>query len=160
MNRKQKKILRLGVGLALLAIYFIATGQWKTGSIGKVNSQAPVHQAEVSGAIADSITSAFRTRKDRVMVSGQGHVVKVLPDDNQGIRHQRFILKLPSGLTILIAHNIDKAPRIKGLGKGDLVSFRGEYIWNEKGGLVHWTHRDTRGRHPGGWLRHQDKMYR
>ena len=158
MNNRQKKLIRVAVGLALLAIYFIASGQWKTGPIGKLNSQAPV-QVEVSGAIADSVTSAFRARKDRVMVSGQGHVVRVLPDDNQGIRHQRFILRLPSGLTILIAHNIDKAPRIKGLGKGDLVSFRGEYIWNEKGGLVHWTHRDARGRHPGGWLRHQDKMY-
>ncbi len=158
MNRTQKKLLRAAIGLALVAIYFIASGQWKTGSIGKINTQPPA-RAEVGTTLADSVTTAFRAKKNRVMVSGQGQVVKVLPDDNQGIRHQRFILRLPSGLTMLIAHNIDKAPRIKDLRKGDLIAFRGEYIWNEKGGLVHWTHRDSKGKHPGGWLRRDGRMY-
>ena len=49
---------------------------------------------------------------DNSQVSGNGVVINILSDDNEGDRHQRFILRLPSGNTILIAHNIDRAPRI------------------------------------------------
>jgi hypothetical protein len=159
MNMQKKKLVRFGIGLALLAIYLVASGQWQTYLPARTDRQAPTTAAGASGVTADSVIAAFRAKKNRIMVSGQGRVVKVLPDDTQGIRHQRFILKLPSGLTILIAHNIDKAPRIRGLAKGDQVRFRGEYIFNDKGGLVHWTHRDHKGRHPDGWLEYQGRLY-
>jgi hypothetical protein len=32
-------------------------------------------------------------------------------------------------------------------------------VWNEKGGVVHWTHRDPGGRHMAGWLAHNGKTY-
>jgi hypothetical protein len=82
-----------------------------------------------------------------------------LPDDTQGSRHQKFILKLNSGQTILIAHNIDIAPRISTLKVGDHINFYGEYEWNPEGGVVHWTHRDPSGGHEGGWLNHGGKIY-
>ena len=88
----------------------------------------------------------------------QGLVSKVLSDDNDGIRHQRFIIRLSSGQTILIAHNIDLAPRISSLSERDTVSFKGEYVWNAKGGVVHWTHHDPAGRRPAGWLKHNGQM--
>ncbi|QOY51204.1 DUF3465 domain-containing protein [Candidatus Sulfurimonas baltica] len=40
-----------------------------------------------------------------------GDVIRVLSDDNTGSRHQRFIIRLSSGQTLLIAHNIDLAPK-------------------------------------------------
>ena len=92
-------------------------------------------------------------------VQGQGRVSRILADDNDGSRHQRFILTLASGQTLLIAHNIDLAPRIPALEVGDTVAFYGEYEWNDKGGVVHWTHHDPRGRHAGGWLEHGGKRY-
>ena len=92
-------------------------------------------------------------------VQGSGTVVRVLADDNEGSRHQRFILELSPGRTLLIAHNIDLAPRIPSLGRGDTVSFFGEYEWNDRGGVVHWTHRDPRGSHVGGWLEHRGRRY-
>jgi len=83
----------------------------------------------------------------------------ILPDDNDGSRHQRFILQLNSGQTLLIAHNIDIAPRIPVLRQGDEVAFRGQYEWNPEGGVIHWTHHDPGGQHPGGWLKHEGQTY-
>lgn len=116
----------------------------------------------LAGYQPNSIGSAFENRQSDIQVEGKGRVIKVLADDNKGSRHQRFILKLDSGQTVLIAHNIDLAPRINRLSKGDTVVFYGEYEWNRKGGVVHWTHHDpSRGkhRHIGGWLKHQGKTY-
>ena len=86
-------------------------------------------------------------------------MVRVLPDDNSGSRHQRFILRLDSGQTVLVAHNIDLAPRLDLLKEGDTVSFSGEYEWNEKGGVIHWTHRDPNGNHAAGWLKYNGQIY-
>jgi hypothetical protein len=40
------------------------------------------------------------------------------------------------------------------------VSFSGQYEWNDRGGVVHWTHLDPAGKRPGGWLRHERRVYR
>ena len=92
-------------------------------------------------------------------VSGIGKVTRVLADDNDGSRHQRFILEMNSGRTLLIAHNIDLAPRISSLRTGDTVSFYGEYETNAQGGVIHWTHHDPQGRHVAGWLEHDGRRY-
>ncbi|WP_116475806.1 DUF3465 domain-containing protein [Zobellella maritima] len=107
----------------------------------------------------DPLLMAYQNRQSDLQVAGSGRVVRLLADDNKGTRHQRFLLELPSGQTLLIAHNIDLAPRINGLQPGDAVAFYGEYEWNDKGGVVHWTHHDPRGRHPGGWLKHKGRTY-
>ena len=106
-----------------------------------------------------SLEKAFKNNQSDIQVGGSGKVVKILPDDTQGSRHQKFILKLNSGQTILIAHNIDIAPRISTLKVGDHINFYGQYEWNPKGGVVHWTHHDPSGRHEGGWLNHGGKIY-
>lgn len=108
----------------------------------------------------DSIGRAFASRKSNVQVEGEGSVIRILADDLNGPRHQRFIVRLASGQTLLITHNIDIAPRIDGLAVGDNVRFNGEYVWNEKGGVVHWTHHDPQGRHVTGWLIHDGKTYK
>lgn len=106
-----------------------------------------------------ALQDAFNNRQSNIQVQGEGVVAKVLTDDLEGSRHQRFLLKINSGQTLLISHNIDLAPRIEGLGTGDSVQFFGEYEWNSKGGVVHWTHHDPGGRHVAGWLKHQGKTY-
>ena len=116
-----------------------------------------------SGSPSESdrvLRRAFGEHTSNLQVEGRGVVKRILPDDNEGSRHQRFILELGSGQTLLITHNVDVAPRIRGLRKGDKVAFRGEYEWNPQGGLIHWTHDDPGGRHPGGWLKHKGKTYR
>ena len=92
-------------------------------------------------------------------VSGSGRVVRILADDNDGSRHQRFLLGLSSGQTLLVAHNSDLAPRVASLSTGDTVKFYGEYEANSKGGVIHWTHHDPQGRHVAGWLEHRGRRY-
>jgi hypothetical protein len=105
------------------------------------------------------VAKAFASHQSGVAVVGKGEVDRVLPDDNNGDRHQRFILRLDSGQTLLIAHNIDIAPRIPALKVGDMVEFGGQYEWNEQGGTVHWTHHDPSGKHQAGWLRCNGQVY-
>lgn len=110
----------------------------------------PATSAAASGA---SLEAAIQAQATDVPVQGHGIVVKLLPDDTQGSRHQRFIVRVPSGGTVLIAHNIDLAGRVAPLQEGDVVDFSGEYAWNPKGGVVHWTHHDPGGHHAAGWIR-------
>lgn len=106
------------------------------------------------------IGQAFRTHASGIEVVGGGTVTKLLADDTDGGRHQRFIVRLSSGQTLLLAHNIDIAPRIAGLGIGDTVEFKGQYEWNAQGGVVHWTHHDPSGTHVEGWLKHGSQTSR
>jgi hypothetical protein len=107
----------------------------------------------------DPIGRAFESKASDIQVEGEGTVIRVLSDDLNGSRHQRFIVQLASGQTLLISHNIDIAQRIGGLEVGDSVRFYGEYVWNEKGGVIHWTHHDPRARHVTGWVKHNGSTY-
>lgn len=150
----------LGLVVLVAALY---VGYDRTHGLG-IFSNTPVQaSATVDAAQSNTadalIQSAFAERRSNLQVAGQGTVAKVLADDNDGSRHQRFILELPSGHTVLVAHNIDLAPRINGLQAGDTVAFNGEYEWNDRGGVIHWTHHDPAGRHEGGWLKHGGQTY-
>ncbi len=105
------------------------------------------------------LARAFEQGTSNLQVEGKGVVRRILSDDKDGARHQRFILALESGQTLLIAHNIDVAPRVVGLREGDVVAFSGEYEWNAEGGVIHWTHRDAARRHASGWLKHNGATY-
>ena len=105
------------------------------------------------------IERAFERKQSDLQVRASGQVIAVLADDNEGSRHQKFILKLNNGQTVLVAHNIDLAPRITNIAKGDTVEFFGEYEYSDKGGVIHWTHHDPANNHVGGWLKHQGRTY-
>ncbi len=107
---------------------------------------------------ASDLQAAYANRRSDLQIQGVGIVKKVLRDDLKGSKHQKFILQV-GGQTVLVAHNIDLAPRIAGLRAGDRVEFYGEYEWNDRGGVIHWTHRDPQGRHASGWLKHHGKTY-
>jgi hypothetical protein len=153
------------VRLRTLALVLVAAGVvalWATlpGCDGKNDSGGPTSAAPALGATDAILSRAFDERASGLEVEGAGTVVRVLADDERGSRHQRFIIRLDSGQTLLVAHNIDIAPRIPALAEGDAVAFRGEYEWNSQGGTVHWTHDDPSGDHPGGWLRSGGTTYR
>ena len=107
----------------------------------------------------DLIKQAYLNRQNNFQVQSHGVIVKLLTDDNQGSRHQKFIIKISNDLTLLVAHNIDLAPRLNDLREGDRIEFYGVYEYNEKGGVIHWTHHDPAGRHTNGWLKHNGTLY-
>jgi Protein of unknown function (DUF3465) len=112
-----------------------------------------------SGCSEGALADAYRGHQSRAEVCGRGVIERLLKDDTQGSRHQRFVVRLPAGQTLLIAYNYDLAPRIEGLRPGAPVEFEGEYEWNAQGGVVHWTHRDPSGHHTPGWIRYEGRQY-
>lgn len=105
------------------------------------------------------IAELFRQKRSDVILTDTGTVVHVLPDDNEGSRHQRWLVEVDHcDVTIKIAHNIDLAPRVP-VKKGDRLKFKGEYEWNELGGAFHWTHHDPKKWREGGWIEHEGRRY-
>lgn len=126
------------------------------------NNAQPLESATVSSAVtmdAGAIVEAYAAHHNLPQVQGSGIVVKLLKDDTNGSQHQKFLLKVSDNITILIAHNIDLAPRVDTIQVGDTVAFKGEYVYTPKGGTVHWTHKDPRGNHESGWLQLNGKKY-
>lgn len=112
------------------------------------------HNAELTqsaDSVNASVEQAFSEKQSKVQVSGKGLVVKLLADDRNGSQHQKFLVKINARQTLLFAHNTDLAARVP-LQVGDEVTFSGEYVYNPKGGVVHWTHHDPRAQHVAGWL--------
>ena len=147
-RRPRAKALLIETAVAVLAVIFVSCA-----------SHDPATKRSAAPHDDSPIGRAFASGTSDVQVEGEGTVIRVLPDDVDGSRHQRFIVQLASGQTLLITHNIDLAPRIAGLKVGDSVGFNGEYVWNEKGGVIHWTHHDPQGRHVAGWVIHNGKRY-
>ena len=105
------------------------------------------------------LADAYAHRGSNLQVLVRGRVVKFLSDDIEGVKHQRMILELENRQTLLVAHNIDLAPRIPEAALGHVVYLYGEYVWNERGGLIHWTHKDPSRFHPDGWIQWQGRRF-
>jgi hypothetical protein len=151
------------IGIALLAFYLGRASDHggaadPAGNASKTLARMPKAVGSTPAG-NDALADAFERQLSDIPVQGEGRVIKTLPDDRDGSRHQRILLALSDGQSVLIAHNIDLAPRLPDIQPGDRIGFKGEYVWNAKGGVVHWTHRDPDGRHAGGWLRHRGETY-
>jgi hypothetical protein len=107
----------------------------------------------------NAVKAAYDAKRSRVWLETQGRVTRILSDDNEGSRHQRFIVEVGGGHTVLVAHNIDLANRVP-LSQGDAVDLRGRYEWNDRGGVIHWTHHDPDGSQAGGWIRRNGELYK
>lgn len=146
----------------ILLILVIALGIYGVASQPHYLDSAQLFFSSFTSEMSTSdkaLKNAFEKHLSNIQLGGAGKVVKILSDDNKGRRHQRFILELASGQTLLIAHNIDLAPRVNDLEIRDHVNFYGVYEWNAQGGVVHWTHHDPKGIHETGWLISGGKMY-
>ncbi len=138
-----------------LALALAACKQPDTGNLQARNVVETASVTEISNTALEQV---FATRQSNIPVTGKGVVVKLLADDNKGAQHQKFLVKINAEQTLLLAHNIDIAPRVP-LQVGDEVSFSGEYVYNPKGGIIHWTHLAPRGDHQAGWIMLNGQKY-
>jgi cold shock CspA family protein len=152
-NRRSRRAVLLAVA-PWLVLLGLASFYFRTTLLGLI--QLPTSSSSAADQV---ISNAYQAQQSGVQVGGEGVVQRVLSDDDDGSRHQRFILRLASGQTLLIAHNIDIAPRLDSLRSGDRVAFRGQYEWNAEGGVIHWTHHDPEGQHASGWLSYNGIVY-
>ena len=144
----------------LLGLVLCLTSLGSCTSAPTINTSAPAINTKETVSESDQrLARAFDQHESDVQVEGTGTVTRLLSDDNDGSRHQRFIVELKTGQTILIAHNVDLAPQIISLEVGDEIGFFGEYVWSEKGGTIHWTHRDPKRIHSAGWIKHEGRIY-
>lgn len=120
-------------------------------------NEQPVTTKTISETYFSSIEKLIEEKKSGKFVIIEAEVVKILSDDVKGSQHQRMILKNEDN-TVLLAHNIDIAQRIPAQ-VGDILEIKGQYEWNEKGGVIHWTHRDIKNKRPKGWVKLNNKTY-
>jgi len=145
------------IGLVLLVL---VAGAWIYNSyiLPTLNDSEVASPVAGDQSLSSGIADLYKAQKSGNMVSTVGDVTRILTDDTEGSRHQRFVITTNDGVSVLIAHNIDLAPTVP-IKVGDQVSIHGQYEWNNKGGVLHWTHHDPSNSHPEGWIMHQGKKY-
>ena len=107
-----------------------------------------------------AIVQDFQNHRSYVEVTADGTVVTIFPDrsSSSGV-HEQFVIRLSSGdITVDVEHNISIGKRVP-VAMGDSVVVHGEYIWNSKGGLIHFTHHDPQGTHEGGYIKDNNSTY-
>jgi len=148
--------LKLDRHVVFVALVLIAGAVWLFEQ--GVFDAGPATPRETTDGAA-RLEYAFEKRLNDEWIEASVRVTRLLGDDRDGSRHQRFVVETAGGQSLLIAHNIDLAQRVP-VAIGDRVRFRGVYEWNEQGGVIHWTHHDPQGQTAGGYIEHQRKKYR
>jgi Protein of unknown function (DUF3465) len=160
--------LPLFLALFVSACFQVEAPAESTSKQPAIEIKSSTEVLEANNLSNDALVKAYQTKRSQVWVEGSGEVKKLLADDNKGSRHQKFLVTINAQQTLLFAHNIDLAPRVDDLQVGDTIEFRGEYVYNPKGGVMHWTHHDPssrqennspQGEQQGGWLKHNGKKY-
>ena len=136
-------------------MFFIIAGS-KAESPASLDNASKQAIAQTNASV---IADLYAKKHSQVWVEDNGIVLKVLADDVNGARHQRFLVKVGTDQTLLFVHNIDLAARVENMKLGDHIAFSGEYIYNPKGGIIHWTHHDPQGKHKAGWIKLNGKIY-
>ncbi|HEX9141037.1 MAG TPA: DUF3465 domain-containing protein [Gaiellaceae bacterium] len=100
-----------------------------------------------------SVQRDYAEHRSLVEVTADGAVTSVLADESgpSGV-HQRFIIRLTGvSQTVLVDNNVTIGQRVP-VAPSDDVTVHGEYVWNDQGGLIHFTHHDPAPAHEGGWI--------
>ncbi len=160
--KRQLKRKTRRIAFMLIAAVFAAGINYYNTHFRHPEDQSRAQPASLANPVNQQVLQKIRAAANnpnaQFWLTIQGEVIKLLKDDRQGSQHQKFIIKLAPDIKLLVAHNIDLAKRIP-VRIGDKLSIRGRYEWNNRGGMIHWTHHDPKGKIQGGWIRQDGKNY-
>jgi Protein of unknown function (DUF3465) len=108
-----------------------------------------------------AVCAAYSAGRSGVEVVASGRVTHIY-----GVRagrtspHEGFLVRLDSGCTLVVRVevNTDFTGAIP-LQSNEQVVVKGEYEYYPRGGVIHWTHHDPRGRHENGYIVAAGRMY-
>jgi hypothetical protein len=157
-------VARVRIGLASGRRQYLAAALFPlvvlTGC-GAPATTAPPHSTLINptrgAAGCGAARSAFQTHRSKLWLTVSAHVTRDLADAHGTYTHQRFIVTCSGGFTLLIVNDISIGERAPA-HIGDTVTVRGQYIWNDQGGLIHFTHHDPEGG-PGGYIDEDGAQY-
>lgn len=115
-------------------------------------------QNSVSGDDSEFV-QAVKGKRDLNFIQGKGvFVAQILPDDTDGLRHQRWYVKLSNGEMMFAVYNIDMTERVP-LEVNQEMGLGGEFKMTNQGPLIHWLHQDPKERRPDGYVEVNGKRY-
>lgn len=128
-----------------------------SGTLATLLAACAAQTAPDNAAVCD----AFRAGRSHVEVVAAATVTRVLGVASGRVSpHEGFLMQLTSDCRVVVRveANTDFTGAFA-LVRGDRVVVKGEYEYYPIGGVIHWTHRDPRGRHEGGFIQVGDKTY-
>ncbi|HMF27656.1 MAG TPA: DUF3465 domain-containing protein [Candidatus Cybelea sp.] len=108
-----------------------------------------------------ALCAAYYAGRSHVEVVADGTVTRTLGVQQGRVSpHEGFLMRLGSGCSVIVRVevNTDFTGSIP-MERGQHVLVKGEYEYYPLGGVIHWTHRDPRGRHAGGYVATGDRIY-
>lgn len=147
--------------IIVVIILFIALGYFRTHK--EVTTEIISAPLIVEDVVKEELHKVNPTDKnllrDGQFGKGRGHVIRIFDDSHDNGHFQLFNIRLESGESILVKHNIDIAPRIKNLHVGDAIEFYGLYERHIKRSVITSTHHDPEHQGKDGWIKHAGKVY-
>jgi len=148
--------------LILILVSFSQISLAQNSEIFKRQNQRPkesVVDQNVSNGESDLVRAIQNRRQVNFLEAQNLKIVKVLPEDRNGLKHQLFIAELiNTGYKVTLVYNLDMCERVPAR-EGDVVAAGGMFLWTSQGPMLHWLHHDPRGNRPDGYIELNGKFY-
>ena len=154
------------IGFLLISFSFgVAEAKHQKNQNGRPQNYEQDHQGpnqsqnvDEHASDSDIIRAINDQRRVDFVEGGSMEVSKILPDDTNGLEHQKWVVRLSNGKQLQAVYNLDMCPRVN-LKVGDKIAMGGQFVWTNQGGLLHWLHHDPRGNRPDGYVYVNGKFY-
>lgn len=135
---------------------------FRRNALAALAAAAALHAcAATETADNPALCSAYAAGRSHVEIVADGTVTRTLGVQQGRVSpHEGFLMRPASAcsVSVRVEVNTDFTGPIP-LHRGQHVLVKGEYEYYPLGGVIHWTHRDLRGRHAGGYIATGGRVY-